>query len=136
MGSIRCIMRRSSRSTPCGRPSSAYYFVGVQGDGLFCLDPHHSRAAVPLRPAPFDGSPAPSPVSSRAGSMSPAFMHVNARARPMSPDANAPMAEDELTLNTSTGLDSSGALRARVLGRGAAHERRAGSEHADWVCVP
>ncbi|KAJ6542257.1 hypothetical protein B0H10DRAFT_2448185 [Mycena sp. CBHHK59/15] len=102
-----------------GRPSSSYYFVGVQGDGLFYLDPHHSRPAVPMRPAPSDtfaagsfaaGSPAPSPMSSRAGSMSPEFMHVNmhanARARSMSPDANAPMTEDELTLNTSTGLDS------------------------------
>ncbi|KAJ6478018.1 hypothetical protein DFH09DRAFT_1379269 [Mycena vulgaris] len=26
-----------------GRPSSSYYFVGVQGNGLFYLDPHHSR---------------------------------------------------------------------------------------------
>ncbi|KAF8174976.1 peptidase family C54-domain-containing protein [Mycena galopus ATCC 62051] len=38
-----------------GRPSSSYYFVGVQGDGLFYLDPHHSRPAVPLRP--FVGEP-------------------------------------------------------------------------------
>ncbi|KAJ6583690.1 hypothetical protein B0H10DRAFT_2096751 [Mycena sp. CBHHK59/15] len=133
-----------------GRPSSAYCFVGVLGDGLFYLDPHHSRPAVPMHPAPFDGSPAPSPVSSRAGSMSPGFMHVNARARPMSPDANAPMAEDELTLNTSTGPDSSpGESRseeAHYVDRGAAHvplraraqdaAERAGSEYADWVCVP
>ncbi|KAJ7074899.1 hypothetical protein B0H15DRAFT_956948 [Mycena belliarum] len=33
-----------------GRPSSSYYFVGSQADGLFYLDPHHSRPAVPLRP--------------------------------------------------------------------------------------
>ncbi|KAJ6543260.1 hypothetical protein DFH09DRAFT_1088957 [Mycena vulgaris] len=33
-----------------GRPSSPYYLVGVQGDGLFYLDPHHSRPAVPFRP--------------------------------------------------------------------------------------
>jgi cysteine protease ATG4 len=33
-----------------GRPSSSYYFIGVQGDGLFYLDPHHSRPAIPLRP--------------------------------------------------------------------------------------
>ncbi|KAJ7865096.1 hypothetical protein B0H13DRAFT_1078240 [Mycena leptocephala] len=32
------------------RPPSSYYFVGVQGDGPFYLDPHHSRPAVPLRP--------------------------------------------------------------------------------------
>ncbi|KAG8757344.1 Cysteine protease atg4 [Serendipita sp. 396] len=38
-----------------GRPSSSYYFVGVQGDNLFYLDPHHSRPAIPLRPPPsFD----------------------------------------------------------------------------------
>ncbi|KAF9089131.1 Cysteine protease atg4 [Mortierella sp. AD031] len=29
-----------------GRPSSSYYFVGYQGDGLFYLDPHHSRCVV------------------------------------------------------------------------------------------
>ncbi|KAJ7718860.1 hypothetical protein DFH07DRAFT_710089, partial [Mycena maculata] len=33
-----------------GRPSSSYYFVGVPGDGLFYLDPHHSRPVAPLRP--------------------------------------------------------------------------------------
>ncbi|KAJ7460573.1 hypothetical protein FB451DRAFT_1269549 [Mycena latifolia] len=33
-----------------GRPSSSYYFVGSQAEGLFYLDPHHSRPAVPLRP--------------------------------------------------------------------------------------
>jgi cysteine protease ATG4 len=35
-----------------GRPSSSYYFVGSQGDGLFYLDPHHPRLAIPLRPPP------------------------------------------------------------------------------------
>ncbi|KAJ7249831.1 hypothetical protein C8J57DRAFT_1079396, partial [Mycena rebaudengoi] len=29
-----------------GRPSSSYYLVGVQGDGLFYLDLHHSRPAA------------------------------------------------------------------------------------------
>jgi cysteine protease ATG4 len=33
-----------------GRPSSSYYFVGSQADGLFYLDPHHSRPAVALQP--------------------------------------------------------------------------------------
>jgi cysteine protease ATG4 len=35
-----------------GRPSSSYYFVGSQGDGLFYLDPHHPRLAIPLRLPP------------------------------------------------------------------------------------
>ncbi|KAJ7330308.1 peptidase family C54-domain-containing protein [Mycena albidolilacea] len=48
-----------------GRPSSSYYFVGVQGDGLFYLDPHHSRPSVPLRP--FMGDPRP-PLSAPASS--------------------------------------------------------------------
>ncbi|KAJ7452018.1 hypothetical protein FB451DRAFT_1283438 [Mycena latifolia] len=34
--------RRASRA--------AHYFVGVQGGGLFYLDPYHSRPAIPLRP--------------------------------------------------------------------------------------
>jgi cysteine protease ATG4 len=33
-----------------GRPSSSYYFVGSQADNLFYLDPHHTRATIPLRP--------------------------------------------------------------------------------------
>lgn len=32
-----------------GRPSSSYYFVGSQANSLFYLDPHHPRAAIPLR---------------------------------------------------------------------------------------
>ncbi|KAF8329095.1 uncharacterized protein EI90DRAFT_2810383, partial [Cantharellus anzutake] len=32
-----------------GRPSSSYYFVGYQADQLFYLDPHHTRACVPLQ---------------------------------------------------------------------------------------
>ncbi|KAL9594325.1 MAG: hypothetical protein Q9219_007098 [cf. Caloplaca sp. 3 TL-2023] len=32
-----------------GRPSSSHYFVGVQGDQFFFLDPHQSRAALPRR---------------------------------------------------------------------------------------
>ena len=35
-----------------GRPSSSYYFVGLQADNLFYLDPHHARPAIPLRPTP------------------------------------------------------------------------------------
>ncbi|EIW75969.1 hypothetical protein CONPUDRAFT_111807 [Coniophora puteana RWD-64-598 SS2] len=35
-----------------GRPSSSYYFMGVQGDNLIYLDPHHARPAIPLRPLP------------------------------------------------------------------------------------
>jgi cysteine protease ATG4 len=30
-----------------GSPSSSYYFVGVQGDQFFYLDPHHTRTALP-----------------------------------------------------------------------------------------
>ncbi|KAF8271567.1 hypothetical protein EI94DRAFT_1720033, partial [Lactarius quietus] len=33
-----------------GCPSSSYYFVGSQADNLFYLDPHHTRATIPLRP--------------------------------------------------------------------------------------
>ncbi|BCR91716.1 cysteine protease ATG4 [Aspergillus chevalieri] len=34
-----------------GRPSASHYFVGVQGSHLFYLDPHHTRPALPYRPA-------------------------------------------------------------------------------------
>ncbi|KAL8944826.1 MAG: hypothetical protein Q9216_000248 [Gyalolechia sp. 2 TL-2023] len=30
-----------------GRPSSSHYFIGVQGDNFFFLDPHQPRAALP-----------------------------------------------------------------------------------------
>ncbi|KAJ7312233.1 hypothetical protein DFH08DRAFT_897158 [Mycena albidolilacea] len=52
------------------RLSSSYYIVGLQGDGLLSLDPHHSRPAAPLRP--FVGEP-PSvpraPTSHDAGTL-------------------------------------------------------------------
>lgn len=35
-----------------GRPSSSLYFVGVQGQWLFYLDPHHPREALPFRSNP------------------------------------------------------------------------------------
>lgn len=31
-----------------GRPSASHYFVGVQGDHFFYLDPHHTRPALPF----------------------------------------------------------------------------------------
>ncbi|GAD99846.1 autophagy-related protein 4 [Paecilomyces variotii No. 5] len=34
---------------PSGRPSASHYFVGVQGDYFFYLDPHHTRPALPYR---------------------------------------------------------------------------------------
>ncbi|KAJ7833568.1 hypothetical protein B0H13DRAFT_2428251 [Mycena leptocephala] len=71
-----------------GRPSSSYYFVGVQDDGLFCLDPHHSRPTVPLRP--FAAEPAPSiprpPSSSSHGHHSHTLTHSHER-RSLSPEA-------------------------------------------------
>ncbi|KAL2261689.1 hypothetical protein VTK26DRAFT_3618 [Humicola hyalothermophila] len=37
-----------------GRPSSSLYFVGVQGQWLFYLDPHHPRPLLPYRESPQD----------------------------------------------------------------------------------
>ncbi|KAK4237227.1 putative cysteine protease [Achaetomium macrosporum] len=37
-----------------GRPASSHYFVGVQGQWLFYLDPHHPRPALPYHEAPED----------------------------------------------------------------------------------
>ncbi|KAJ7708582.1 hypothetical protein B0H16DRAFT_1632252 [Mycena metata] len=34
-----------------GRPSSLYYFVGAQGDGLFYLEPHHCAHLYPSDPS-------------------------------------------------------------------------------------
>ena len=31
-----------------GRPSSSHYFIGVQGDSFFYMDPHQTRVALPL----------------------------------------------------------------------------------------
>ncbi|KAJ6622408.1 hypothetical protein B0H10DRAFT_903785 [Mycena sp. CBHHK59/15] len=76
------------QSVGIGRPSSSYYFVGVQGEGFFYLDPHHSRPTVPLRPAPIPYSSTSEPSASRAGSQEPCD------ARSVSP----PMTEDELIL--------------------------------------
>ncbi|KAJ6491098.1 hypothetical protein C8R45DRAFT_1096623 [Mycena sanguinolenta] len=74
-----------------GRPSFSYYFVGVQGDELFYVDPHHSRSAVPLRPLPSEGIPrspghAASPSSSSHGHASPSSSHAHER-RSLSPES-------------------------------------------------
>ncbi|KAK2747275.1 Cysteine protease atg4 [Myotisia sp. PD_48] len=37
-----------------GRPSSSHYFIGVQGQAFFYLDPHHTRPAVPYSTGPDD----------------------------------------------------------------------------------
>jgi cysteine protease ATG4 len=38
-----------------GRPASSHYFVGHQGgQSFFYLDPHSTRAALPLNPTPED----------------------------------------------------------------------------------
>lgn len=39
-----------------GRPSSSHYFVGVQGQNYFYLDPHTTRPALPLHANPKDYS--------------------------------------------------------------------------------
>ncbi|KZW00686.1 hypothetical protein EXIGLDRAFT_711000 [Exidia glandulosa HHB12029] len=52
-----------------GRPSSSYYFVGMQGNSLFYLDPHHARPAVPLRPPPPGDEDAPFPFPGTGSGM-------------------------------------------------------------------
>lgn len=37
-----------------GRPSSSHYFFGIQNDQFFYLDPHYTRAALPLRSDPAE----------------------------------------------------------------------------------
>ncbi|KAJ6473340.1 hypothetical protein C8R47DRAFT_1324442 [Mycena vitilis] len=72
-----------------GRPSSSYYFVGVQGDGLFYLDPHHSRPSVPLRPFMGDASSIPRPPSSPGhGHAATSSSHAREH-RSLSPEAAA-----------------------------------------------
>ncbi|KAK4124216.1 hypothetical protein N657DRAFT_655523 [Parathielavia appendiculata] len=40
-----------------GRPSQSHYFIGVQGQWLFYLDPHHPRPTLPYRENPADYTP-------------------------------------------------------------------------------
>ncbi|KAJ7711319.1 hypothetical protein B0H16DRAFT_1817074 [Mycena metata] len=102
-----------------GRPSSSYYFVGAQGDGLFYLDPHHSRPSVPLRPflgeplISAHGSPSSSSTTSsrinerrslspeayaRGGSMSPESGYAHGGFAHGQGAGQSPMTEDELIL--------------------------------------
>ncbi|KAF7289537.1 Cysteine protease [Mycena chlorophos] len=54
-----------------GRPSSSYYFVGAQGDGLIYLDPHHPRPALAIRPPLNIADLAPTELEVHAASYSP-----------------------------------------------------------------
>ncbi|KAJ7107408.1 hypothetical protein C8R44DRAFT_885423 [Mycena epipterygia] len=60
---LRCLLYTFPQSVGIAgeRPSSSYYFVGVQGGGLFYPDPHNSHPAVPLRP-----TRTPTPPNSQA----------------------------------------------------------------------
>ncbi|KAJ7101654.1 hypothetical protein C8R44DRAFT_887868 [Mycena epipterygia] len=72
--------------------------VGVQGNGLLYLDPHHSHPVVPLWP--YMGEPVPPPTHPvprhfvRAGSMSPECGHARGQ-------GHMPMTEDELIYTPS-----------------------------------
>ncbi|KAJ7205877.1 hypothetical protein C8J57DRAFT_1615298 [Mycena rebaudengoi] len=123
------------------RPSSSYYFVGVQGDGLFYLDPHHSRPAVPLRPPPTPlahfASSTSEPPASRAGSQEPRVGSLEPRAGSfqLARAASPPMTEDELVLNAQRAEDVSGMTRAEAAFYQRASER-ARPEYAPGLCVP
>ncbi|KAI5806185.1 putative cysteine protease atg4 [Geopyxis carbonaria] len=45
------VQMRQSVGIAGGRPSSSHYFVGVQGDRFFYMDPHICRPRFPLKPA-------------------------------------------------------------------------------------
>ncbi|KAJ7015817.1 hypothetical protein C8F04DRAFT_1284659 [Mycena alexandri] len=94
-----------------GCPSSSCYFVGAQGDGLFYLDPHHSRPSVPLRPflgeslVSAHGRPSSSSTtSSRPSDRRSPSPEAYVRGGYMSPESggagagHSPMTEDELIL--------------------------------------
>ncbi|KAJ6599654.1 hypothetical protein B0H10DRAFT_2196476 [Mycena sp. CBHHK59/15] len=100
------------QSVGIGRPSSSYYFVGVQGEGFFYLDPHHSRPTIPLRPAPIPYSSTSEPPASQAGSQEPCD------ARSVSP----PMTEEELVLNAQREDDAKAGWRQFGCGRAGAKE--------------
>ncbi|CAG8664043.1 9210_t:CDS:2, partial [Paraglomus brasilianum] len=44
-----CLRFPESVGIAGGKPSSSYYFIGVEGDDLFYLDPHYSRPAIELK---------------------------------------------------------------------------------------
>lgn len=50
----RSLMYPQSIGIAGGRPSSSHYFVGVQNDTFFYLDPHETRSALPYHTSPSD----------------------------------------------------------------------------------
>ncbi|KAJ7841290.1 hypothetical protein B0H13DRAFT_1910338 [Mycena leptocephala] len=110
------------------RPSRPpYYFVGIQGDGLFYLDPHHSRPAVPLRPFVGEQPSVHRPLSSQGHGHSSSHLHASsthAHERP-SPSPEAAYARGGLT-SPGTGTASRAGVaepRARIP-PGGIHEPR------------
>ncbi|KAJ7768135.1 hypothetical protein DFH07DRAFT_954710 [Mycena maculata] len=94
-----------------GWSSSSYYFIGVQSDGLFYLNRHHSRPAIPLRPFidPATTAP-PATAQDDRRSLSP---EAYARGGFMSPDfglsfsqgqgaGQSPITEDELVIRPTS----------------------------------
>lgn len=51
---ISALQMPQSAGIAGGRPSSSHYFVGSQGNFLFYLDPHHTRAALPYKEDTYD----------------------------------------------------------------------------------
>lgn len=52
-----CVQMPQSVGIAGGRPSSSHYFIGVQGDTFFYLDPHQARPLLPYRANPDEYAP-------------------------------------------------------------------------------
>ena len=110
-----------------GRPSSSYYFVGSQADNPFYLNPHLTRAMIPLQP------PTEAPEPERGPGIP---IKQATPDRPVSPPGHHPALTSHASSHTGPSTLSSPTASPSPLSKHlSTSSPSSGGTHVRWNCV-